>query len=272
MSGSAVQAVEPVGLPLDKPTSVTDNCYTADCHAQIAEYPVIHGPVAQGKCDACHQYDQPAEHTFTLLESGQALCTGCHTVELRDYVHEPMREGNCLGCHAAHGSEHKMLLASDPTRGLCTECHKEDPFSQKKYQHGPVAAGACILCHEAHSAWRPKLLVEDRDHLCQMCHDDMADESNPMMRHVHEPVKGDCSVCHDPHATDHPFQLLQNSPDLCYSCHEEMKEQMTQATVVHGALNEEGGCRSCHTAHACPRWTCACPVMTNRSTRATVAC
>lgn len=207
----------------------------------------MHGPTAQGKCLACHQYVEPREHTFKLASPEERLCADCHAVKQRTVVHPPVQQGRCTGCHDPHGSEQRAMLVADPTRGLCLSCHKQN-FAQKKFVHGPVANGACILCHEPHSAWQPKLLTEAPQKLCLNCHAELLPKGD-QERHVHAPAKDNCTACHDPHASDSKYQLKQATPELCLSCHTDLQKQIKSSAVVHGAVTQVDGCRACHAPH-----------------------
>jgi predicted CXXCH cytochrome family protein len=242
-------AAEQSQVDQTKPRSETSSCQNDGCHSAIVDRKFMHGPVAQDKCLACHEYVDPQQHRLKLIDDGQGQCQGCHTLQQRDFTHEPAAKGQCVACHDPHGSEYRMMLVADPTRGLCVKCHQQESFAQKKFQHGPVAAGACILCHEPHSSWEPKLLTEQEDQLCQRCHIEVIGGDETLPQHVHEPVTKGCATCHDPHASDIRFQLHQDAPGLCLSCHEQMKEELKSAKVVHGALSEQGGCLQCHAPH-----------------------
>ena len=235
-----------------KPTSKTATCQDGDCHIGITTHRVIHGPVAQGKCQACHEYVAPSEHTFKLARQDDQLCQTCHKLEHRDVVHPPVEQGRCTTCHDPHGSDHPMMLIDDPTRGLCVSCHQQDGFNQKKFKHGPVASGACILCHEPHSSWEPNLLVEKAQTQCLSCHGQDLRGEPGMQRHVHAPVNDGCTECHDPHASDFRYQLNQDAPGLCFTCHTQLEDELKSAQVVHGAMTEPGGCLGCHAPHNSP--------------------
>ncbi|MCG3180769.1 MAG: hypothetical protein BIFFINMI_03132 [Phycisphaerae bacterium] len=251
-----------------KPDTKTATCTNQTCHATLISRKVTHGPTAQNKCDACHVYDEPREHTFKLSAPADKLCDNCHTLKQRTVVHTPVKMAQCTGCHDPHGSDNRTLLKADPTRGLCESCHKKDAFMNRKFLHGPVAAGACILCHEPHSSWEPKLLIKPKDQLCVTCHADVVKKAEAA-RFVHEPVKKDCGQCHDPHSGDAKYQLKEAPPKLCLGCHADVRKQLTDAKVIHGQAppqkNEDGmpkvdaaahraqeeafGCLGCHSAH-----------------------
>ena len=146
-------------LTQDKPSGVTETCVTAGCHAAVVTWKVMHGPVAQQKCLACHEWDEPREHRFRLAGEASDLCTTCHVFPHKTVLHEPVRQGNCTGCHDPHGSNHSMMLVADPGGDLCRTCHQEFEETAFEFVHGPVADGACIVCHDAHSSWQPSLLT-----------------------------------------------------------------------------------------------------------------
>jgi predicted CXXCH cytochrome family protein len=249
MTGVA-RAAAPANIPAKqpKPNAKTDVCANAGCHANLLSNKFMHGPAAQQKCMACHEFDEPREHRFKLAADQSKLCGDCHAMKHRTVVHTPVQQGRCTGCHDPHGSEYRAMLRGDPTRGLCLSCHKQD-FAQKKFVHGPVNSGACILCHEAHSAWQPKLLVDTPDKLCKSCHSELTPKGD-LARHVHAPVQsGNCTACHDAHASNERFQLRTASAELCTSCHTDTAQLLTSSHVVHGALKEAGGCTSCHSPH-----------------------
>lgn len=231
-----------------KPTEITATCADGQCHAAVMSHKVMHGPVAQNKCDACHQYDEPREHRFRLTLPAGQLCVTCHAIQHRTVSHAPVKDGNCTGCHDPHGSEHRFMMVADPTQGLCLTCHNQD-FANKPFVHGPVAAGACILCHEAHSSWEPKLLVKPAKQLCQGCHSELI-PNDAQSRHIHQPVMdGACTTCHDPHVSEAKYLLREAAPGMCLNCHENVSAELAKAKVVHGAINGEDGCRGCHLPH-----------------------
>ncbi len=231
-----------------KPTKVTETCVTEVCHGAIVARKVQHGPSAQQKCLACHQYADPLAHHFQLVSEPNELCRKCHNIALRTTVHSPVAKGQCTGCHDPHGSDFKGILLADPTRGLCVTCHKQN-FASKKFVHGPVAIGACILCHEPHSSWQPKLLTQTPDKLCVGCHNELVPKGDEA-RHVHAPVKdGNCTACHDAHASDAKYQLRAAAPALCLNCHKDTAKLLASSKVTHGAVQDGAGCAACHSPH-----------------------
>lgn len=222
---------------------------TSECHKDIVNHKVMHGPV-QRDCAVCHiQTGDLKDHTFAFLVPKEDLCNRCHALPHENSVHAPVKEGKCTECHDPHGSDHVRVLVADPGRDLCLKCHKQD-FAKAKFVHGPVAIGACIVCHKAHSSTEPKLLAQDSKSLCLSCHSEIQTKPENGL-HIHAALEQGCTGCHDPHASDHKFQLRQTAPGLCLSCHQDKFDQMTAgATVVHGAISAEGGCTACHESHS----------------------
>jgi predicted CXXCH cytochrome family protein len=235
------------GSAAQKPTTATEQCVNETCHAGILNHKVMHGPVAQKKCQACHQYAEPREHRFKPLAEPDQGCTECHEMKPKAVVHAPVKDGRCTVCHDPHGSAYKGMLVGDPVRGLCLGCHKED-YSKKKFVHGPLTSSACTVCHEAHSAAQPKLLRDSSRNLCVGCHKEVVPAKGEEV-HLHAPMKDNCVGCHDPHASDLKYELKQAAPNLCFSCHKNVKESLAASTVVHAAMTQEGGCSGCHAPH-----------------------
>lgn len=226
----------------------TQTC-AKECHKDILERKVMHGPV-QSDCGACHVLTgDPAEHKFAFIVAKDQLCARCHQLPHENVMHAPVRDGRCMDCHDPHGSQHPKALLADPRKDLCLRCHKQE-FSRSTFVHGPVAVGACIVCHKPHASTEPKLLVQDARSLCLTCHGEVLAKGQEGM-HLHAALEQGCTRCHDPHASDHKFQLRESAPKLCLQCHQEKFDQiMADAKVVHGAVTAEGGCTVCHEAHS----------------------
>src|SRR4051812_2876873 len=75
---AATQETRPAPRPTTTMTAKAA-CITPECHAKFATAAHIHGPVAQGSCQSCHQADQ-GNHTFPLIRTANATCTFCHAV------------------------------------------------------------------------------------------------------------------------------------------------------------------------------------------------
>ena len=237
-----------------RPTTLIEpkSCVTAQCHANVKNMKVLHGPVNVNACEACHKLTNTAKHTYTLSRDKSQLCTFCHKIETagNPVVHKPLATGDCLPCHNPHGGKTGKFIRGNTMRETCNQCHK-DVVGTKKNVHGPVGAGACEACHTPHAGKYPKLLVAEGKGLCLTCHKEMSDQLKTV-KVVHKPVAtGECSQCHDPHASDHAMQTKAQPLALCTSCHEhdKIKDAATKAKYPHSIVVKDQACMNCHTAH-----------------------
>jgi predicted CXXCH cytochrome family protein len=233
-----------------KPTEITENCSTPECHNSYRQKRYVHKPVTLGVCKFCHKSVDPQKHTFKLVRTRKELCGGCHQEQTRDsktvpsveqlrpkaqigkgkYLHKPIEEGKCLDCHNPHGSDNKFLLSATKVAELCRKCHKNNEIVNNP--HKPVADGECNRCHNSHSSNYRNLLTNNQKPLCFSCHEDTKAELDKF-KFIHKPVvdRG-CTVCHGPHGSDY-FRLLTkeytpefyapfdiSNYDLCFSCHQ----------------------------------------------------
>lgn len=240
--GSATRPSE--SLPLT-------GCVTPDCHANIKEYKVLHGPVNVNACDACHKLEDAREHRYALVRNPTETCTFCHVVDKRglDRVHKPMADGDCLGCHDPHGGRNATFTRGQTSADMCYRCHASITEG-KKTMHGPVASGSCNACHTSHgSKFANNLNTQGQDN-CYSCHTDMKTQMGKV-KFQHKAVEQDCSACHDAHASNYPKQIKQPPFDMCVSCHEhdKIKTAATTSAVRHSVVTNEASCLNCHTAH-----------------------
>lgn len=119
-------------------------------------------------------------------------------------------------------------------------------------QHPPYAEKMCDSCHVVRdtSIGVPMgfSLLEKRDKLCQMCHDDKSPESlAETYAWVHGPVQyGECLTCHHPHESANPFMLNEKPvSQLCFRCHD--RERLLH-TEMHSEIGETD-CTECHNPH-----------------------
>ena len=238
-------------MGLDKPTTEIkpESCVTADCHANVKDHKVLHGPVNVNACDACHTLVDAKAHTYKLAREKAETCTFCHVIEVPEgaTLHEPLVTRDCTGCHDPHGGFDSNSLKKPTMNELCASCH-QDVTANMEFIHGPVAAGACGMCHQAHASTKPKLLVETGRELCVTCHTEMNDQLSKVT-FVHEPVKEDCMNCHDAHGSNFPMFIRESQNELCTSCHEQVKEAVTAAKYQHTAVTHDRACGNCHTPH-----------------------
>jgi predicted CXXCH cytochrome family protein len=228
----------------------TAGCTTSGCHDGFAKKPVVHTPTEQGACDACHAAKAGTKHGFTLKADGATLCTDCHEAEKFQgkVVHAPIGQGQCTACHDPHSSKEKALIRFDNTGAMCAECHSE-ALEGLKFVHGPVAAGQCTMCHAPHVSGEAKLLRAKDPAMCMECHSDVG-ERVAEMKHKHPPVETACLSCHRPHGAGNKMMLASTAPTLCNECHEDVVAKVSDAKCKHSPAAAEGGCTSCHDAHA----------------------
>ena len=224
------------------------DCTSAECHGEVKQYSMVHGPVNVDACDACHTEADASQHTFAPARDGKELCSFCHQLAAEEeYLHEPVAEGQCSQCHNPHGGQDRFMLKGGAGAASCAECH-EDVTQGMTHVHGPVAAGACTACHRPHSSAFPKLLIGTGRDLCLECHVTLKKRLDGL-RTIHEPVEENCSGCHLPHAAEHKMLLKQTGTELCLDCHSQIKDLMTTSATQHDAVSTEEACRNCHTPH-----------------------
>ena len=166
-----------------------------DCHAEMVaklQQGVVHAPVREKNCDACHLPHGIIGGTFLRQEQPE-LCLRCH----QNLAPVAVKKGNCSACHASHNSPNARLLLKD-RKELCYGCHERSHF-EKKNVHAPLSQG-CVTCHTPHKSKQPRLLVQEADSLCLKCHEG----GKEAMRKAHQGyvLKGKCLNCHNPHASD----------------------------------------------------------------------
>lgn len=248
-SAAQTGAVEPRVAPRPTGKIAADGCVTAECHANVKDYRVVHGPINTNSCDACHAVVDEAKHTFRYAREKGDLCTFCHQMDLPKtgaVVHQPLKDGDCVQCHNPHGGRNNQFIRQDTMKEMCSTCHR-DVVADKSKVHGPVAADACDSCHPSHMAPYKKLLVAEGRDLCLRCHSDMGQQLK-QVGFVHKPVEGDCLQCHDAHASNFSMHIKKDPQELCSSCHENIKKQ-AQASHQHSVVVKDQACLNCHTSH-----------------------
>lgn len=237
---------------LARPNEMVDptHCVTADCHAGIKNYRIIHGPVNVNSCDACHRLLDAKSHTYELARDKADLCTYCHEFQAREMpvVHKPVALGECLGCHDPHGGTSTSLTRESSTPELCARCHDNTLTESKRFLHGPVAKGQCLSCHPPHAARYPKLLDFLGTDLCLTCHTDF-EARLAKAKFTHKALEKGCLQCHDAHGSDNPMEVRQPPAELCLDCHEKLKNTIAAAKFKHSVATADRACMTCHTAH-----------------------
>lgn len=238
------------------------------CHDRsLFEKKIVHQPVRNGQCGACHN-PHVARYKGLLQQKVADLCFSCHTKAARDLakgkVHAPIRKGDCLACHDAHASNNHGLLKKS-LAASCFACHTGLP-KQYKHSHAPYVKGQCMACHRPHQADNQQLLTENSDNLCHSCHQ----QATLAKGHRNFPAApGQCLSCHNPHGSSrkalvrdrlhkpfaqgcadcHGKDKQASGVDLCLSCHQEIKEKL-YTTHSHLTSPSGNGCLACHSPHA----------------------
>ena len=249
-----IPAADPKVKKAPKPNVSTPltGCATVECHGEVKNYKVVHGPVNVDSCDACHKLVDEKAHKFEARRQREEQCTFCHDVKVADMpvLHKPVKEGDCMGCHNPHGGETRRFTYGATTAELCNRCH-ESVTAGKEKVHGPAALGACESCHSSHGSLFPKLVNSKGTDLCFDCHDTMKTQlASAKFTHKAVTDKG-CLDCHDAHASNHTNQIKQEPLALCTSCHEHEKVKLAveSSTHKHSVVTDGQACLNCHTAH-----------------------
>jgi predicted CXXCH cytochrome family protein len=100
--GCHVKASNRLVLPIE------DLCF--QCHSLDLRKKHLHGPLASGGCNVCHD-PHGSMHPFLLVAEAREFCLTCHdanAIAKRD-VHQEA-EAQCTKCHDAHSSDNEYLL------------------------------------------------------------------------------------------------------------------------------------------------------------------
>jgi predicted CXXCH cytochrome family protein len=230
------------------PTTRVLDCTTSGCHAKEMDHKFLHGPTAVQACEACHEYKDPARHSFELKRQGKDLCAFCHIDKSgteAPVVHAPVAKGDCTSCHDPHGSNVRRLLKRDTVPALCSTCHGD--VLKGSHVHKP-ATEDCTSCHKAHTSDHAKLLIAEKRDLCISCHKEVGKTASESP-HQHKPLEGDCLQCHNAHSSEQPKILRAPTADLCTSCHQDVAKTVSAAGHPHSAVTDGKSCVNCHAPH-----------------------
>ncbi len=235
------------------PAGPGDECQS--CHASAWEKQrIVHPPVKNGLCFACHVSISETRHLFDLAAEGKQLCAQCHsTRDSQKVLHPPVAEGLCLECHDPHASNERARLRQS-TFATCTRCHPSKGLQHQAAltKHGALDPkqneAVCVACHDAHQSDHEKRLKAwPPEKVCLSCHDQPQQAPDKELMNMkawldrhdagtmrHGPLReGRCPDCHEPHGTNE-FRILKGSyPAAPY-------------TPVSSALEDFGLCFRCH--------------------------
>jgi predicted CXXCH cytochrome family protein len=239
---------------------------------------VVHGPVAAGDCNICHN-PHSADYPGLVELEGSDLCFLCHLdrqaqFELK-YKHQPAAEA-CNKCHNPHSTDFTFMLLAEG-ENLCLECHKEmgKHLEDSQIRHSALDKKQCTVCHTAHASDYPRQLKSSAKEICYTCHKEMGIRLKKAT-FIHGPVKqDDCYACHDPHGSDFTKILKKAFPAefympyatenyaICFDCHNRDISLDRFTTTLTGFrngdtnmhflhVNREKGrsCKACHEMHA----------------------
>jgi predicted CXXCH cytochrome family protein len=235
----------------------------SQCHDAIGKKKVVHAPVQEGDCLACHNPHGAANrYLLAVGEDRTALCLGCHDGApfKQKHVHGPVAAGDCTSCHDPHESGEKALLKA-PLRDLCLKCH--DDFAKAmqtaKRVHPPVQTKPCTSCHNPHSSANQFMLKEKMPDLCIGCHVTIG-KKLASVKTVHKPLlegKG-CGNCHATHYSNAKGLLAGDEKSVCLGCHNTDKlgnpplrniaKELEGKKTIHGPI-QKGRCGGCHDPH-----------------------
>lgn len=235
----------------------------SQCHDAKGKKKVVHPPVKDGDCVACHK-PHGAAGRF-LLDVGTdrtELCFGCHDSGpfKRKFMHAPVAVGECNKCHDSHESAEKALLKG-PVRELCLGCHKDfaEGLKNAPVVHPPVKSGPCTSCHDPHGAAVASMLKKKMPELCIDCHDNIG-KKVANVKFPHKPIMqmGGCGNCHSAHYSKAKGLLPTDEMSSCLGCHDKdnlgspplknIKKELAGKKYLHGPIGK-GECKACHDPH-----------------------
>ncbi|MFC1855345.1 cytochrome c3 family protein [Thermodesulfobacteriota bacterium] len=105
-------------------------CLSGGCHSAFSRKKVVHKPITDGKCGACHKIISGKKEgetgpDYELSFSGISLCTSCHSGEKynKKKLHAHSVKDLCLVCHNPHSSDFPGILRAEENK-LCVKCHR----------------------------------------------------------------------------------------------------------------------------------------------------
>jgi cytochrome b subunit of formate dehydrogenase len=260
LSCHAKEVVSGYVNPQQYAESVHGKLKCVECHSDLSETKLPHGPKAQKvNCAQCHATgNNGAPQVATLIKAykdsihGHAAlkekvaeaptcvdCHGSHDVfppqDARSKIHRANIPFTCGKCH----SDQKLVDRFDIPKGLVLQYFERSVHGQALTQKGIVRAAVCTDCHGAHNVQPGSVAVSTVAHAhvtetCGKCH---ADIKAQYLTSVHgqafakgvkdAPV---CTSCHGEHDIHSPQDerssvFATHVPETCGKCHERMTIQ-----------------------------------------------
>ncbi|MEI6703673.1 MAG: cytochrome c3 family protein [Deltaproteobacteria bacterium] len=233
------------------------------CHTPFGKKKVMHSPVKEGDCLACHKpHGGAGQYLLDVREDRTQLCVSCHKADpfKQQFMHGPVAVGACNKCHEPHESAEKALLDA-PVRNVCLKCHTDfsKELKEAKVTHPPVKDGPCTACHDPHGSSTNKILRQKIPDLCVACHAPIG-KKLASAKVPHKPLsqEGGCSSCHSAHYSANKRLLPFDEMPTCLNCHDKdnlgtpplrnIKKDLDGKKFLHGPI-KKGECATCHDPH-----------------------
>lgn len=233
------------------------------CHDPFGKKKVVHPPVQDGDCTACHRpHGAAGRFLLDVSDDQAALCLGCHDSApfKQKFMHGPVAVGACTKCHDPHEAAQKGLLKGT-VRELCLKCHVDfaKTLKESPVVHPPVRDDPCTDCHSPHGSPFTVVLKKKMPDLCVECHIDLG-EKLAAVKVPHKPLlqEGVCGNCHSTHFSKSKGLLPTDQKSLCLNCHgtdnlgkpplKNIKKELAGKKYVHGPI-QKGSCKACHDPH-----------------------
>lgn len=249
------------GKSFELTAKVPDLC--AQCHDAMGKKKVVHSPVKDGDCLACHKpHGAAGRFLLDVGEDQTDLCLGCHDAPpfKQKYQHGPVAVGACTACHSPHEGTEKALLKG-ASRELCLKCHADFAKAMQAATriHPPVKEQPCTSCHNPHSSANQFVLKEKMPDLCIGCHKEMGKKLKEA-KVIHMPVVDGklCGNCHSTHFSKAKGLLPGDQKSVCLGCHgadnlgipplRNIKRELEGKKYLHGPIRKDT-CGGCHDPH-----------------------
>lgn len=233
------------------------------CHDAKGKKKVVHPPVKDGDCLACHRpHGGSGRFLLDVGDDQTELCLGCHDRApfKQNFMHGPAAVGDCTKCHDPHEASGKSLL-NQPIRDICLKCHADlaQNLKNSPVVHPPVRDDPCTDCHNPHGSPVASILKKKMPDLCVDCHDEVSKKLTGL-KVPHKPLTQatSCASCHAVHYSKARGLLPTGGMDLCLGCHDKdnlgtpplknIRKDIAGKKYLHGPILK-GDCKACHDPH-----------------------